>query len=63
MGIPPDQIEGHLQAVMRRIPANRTASPAEVAAFVDFLASDEAGYINGAALVMDGGLLADLGVS
>ncbi|CAM3183753.1 beta-ketoacyl-ACP reductase [Stackebrandtia soli] len=38
------------------IPASRFAQPAEVAAAVCFLASDEAGYISGAVLPVDGGL-------
>ena len=36
-------------------PAGRTASPAEIAAFVAFLLSDEAAFITGAALAIDGG--------
>jgi 3-oxoacyl-[acyl-carrier protein] reductase len=38
------------------IPAGRYGDPAEVAGAVRFLASDEAGYINGAVLPVDGGL-------
>ena len=38
------------------IPAKRAGKPEEVAALARFLASDEAAYINGAAIVIDGGL-------
>ncbi|MFO7191562.1 MULTISPECIES: 3-oxoacyl-ACP reductase FabG [Thermocrispum] len=44
------------QSVLAQIPAGRYAEPAEVAAAVAFLASEEAGYINGAVLPVDGGL-------
>jgi NAD(P)-dependent dehydrogenase (short-subunit alcohol dehydrogenase family) len=40
---------------MREIPAQRLGGVAEVAAFVAFLASDEAAYITGQALNIDGG--------
>lgn len=38
------------------IPAGRFASPDEVAAVITFLASPEAGYVNGAVVPVDGGL-------
>lgn len=40
------------------IPARRTGTPEEVAACVRFLASDEAGYVTGTVLTVDGGLSA-----
>ena len=39
-----------------RIPAGRFASPAEVAKVVRWIASDEASYISGAVIPVDGGL-------
>jgi 3-oxoacyl-[acyl-carrier protein] reductase len=38
------------------VPAGRIGQPEEVAAAVSFLVSDEAAYINGATLAVDGGL-------
>ena len=43
-------------AYLAAIPAGRFAAPEEVAAAVRFLASDEAGYVTGAVLPVDGGL-------
>jgi 3-oxoacyl-[acyl-carrier protein] reductase len=41
---------------LKSIPAGRFASPAEVARVVAWLASDDAGYISGAVIPVDGGL-------
>jgi meso-butanediol dehydrogenase/(S,S)-butanediol dehydrogenase/diacetyl reductase len=40
------------------VPLGRQGDPAEIAAAVAFLASDDASYIVGHALVVDGGLTA-----
>ena len=44
--------------LLEAIPARRAGTPEEVAACVRFLASDEASYVTGATLTVDGGLSA-----
>ena len=47
------------RALNRTLPANpRMAEPAEIASVLAFLASDEASFVNGAAIVADGGWMA-----
>lgn len=41
---------------LKRVPLGRFAEPAEIAAAVAFLASDQASYLTGQTLVLDGGL-------
>ncbi|NIH80552.1 beta-ketoacyl-ACP reductase [Amycolatopsis viridis] len=48
--------EDQRSAALAQIPAGRYGETADIAAAVRFLASDEAGYINGAVLPVDGGL-------
>jgi 3-oxoacyl-[acyl-carrier protein] reductase len=44
--------------LLNAVPARRAGTPEEVAACVRFLASEQAGYVNGAVLTVDGGLAA-----
>jgi 3-oxoacyl-[acyl-carrier protein] reductase len=50
--LPDDQKKAYLAS----IPAGRFATPEEVAAVVRFVASDEAAYVTGAVIPVDGGL-------
>lgn len=49
--------EGQRQAVLQIVPLGRAARPEEIAPAVVFLASEEAGYITGGVLAVDGGLV------
>ena len=44
-----------IDAVAAQTPIGRLAQPEEIAAVIQFLASDEASYVTGSELVADGG--------
>jgi len=44
-----------LEAVNSEIPLNRHATPEEIAGLFAFLSSEEASYITGQAIIIDGG--------
>lgn len=46
------------QAMLRRVPVGRFATPDEVAGMVSYLASPAAAYVTGQTLILDGGLTA-----
>lgn len=56
MGAPPDT--AYYANIIRHIPGNRMGTPEEIARLVHFLVKPESGYINGANIIVDGGLLA-----
>ena len=56
-GVTESEVE---ELVMRTVPAGRQADPDEVAAAIAFLASSDASYVSGVALVVDGGMAAAL---
>lgn len=54
-------VPGLVEEYCKNIPMARFGRPEEIAAAVAFLASDDASYVTGAALVADGGLTAGTG--
>jgi glucose 1-dehydrogenase len=46
----------HLQNLMKLIPQKRIGKPEDIARAVVWLASDDADYVNGATLFVDGGM-------
>lgn len=54
-GVRADQPEAFQRAYRERTPQGRLAEPADVAGAVRFLASEDAGYITGQNLLVDGG--------
>jgi 3-oxoacyl-[acyl-carrier protein] reductase len=53
-----DMPEAARERLIAETPAGRGGDPAEVAAMIRFLASEEAAYVNGAVIPVDGGLTA-----
>lgn len=49
--------DAFMAAFMKRIPANRFGTPREVGSLVAFLCSQDAGYITGQYIVVDGGYM------
>jgi NAD(P)-dependent dehydrogenase (short-subunit alcohol dehydrogenase family) len=61
MFLPALSMPGAREAYLSKIPMGRLGVPEDVARLVRFLLSDEAAYIHGAALVVDGGVTASGG--
>ncbi len=55
-GLPQDAIDDFAKRVVERVPMKRFGQPEEVAATVAFLASQDASYITGVEINVDGGL-------
>lgn len=62
MGPQPDARPDHVDRILARTPSKRIAEPSEVAGLVRYLVSDGARHVNGATLVIDGGMTADIGI-
>jgi NAD(P)-dependent dehydrogenase (short-subunit alcohol dehydrogenase family) len=57
-GIPEEEIPAARARISRQLVVGRLAEPKEIAAGIVWLLSDEAAYVTGSHLVVDGGLLA-----
>ncbi|MEM7337269.1 MAG: SDR family oxidoreductase [Actinomycetota bacterium] len=55
-GLSPDEIEGFAKQVLDQVPLGRFGTPEEVASAASFLLSDDAAFITGTELVVDGGM-------
>jgi len=55
-GLTDEQIEGFKAGISSRVPLGRIGRPEEIAGAVAFLASDDASYITGVELNVDGGM-------
>ncbi len=55
-GLTPDQIEEAVTGIIPTLPFKRFGEPVEIAKTVLFLASEDASYIHGAEILIDGGL-------
>lgn len=53
-----DRSSAHADSVKALIPLKRMADVSEIASFVSYLASEQAGFITGASLTIDGGYVA-----
>lgn len=57
MGVSPEEVRASMEA---RVPSKRIGHPSEYGFLVTFLASEQAAYINGTNIPIDGGLLKSL---
>lgn len=62
LGIQENKIDNHREMVIAKTPAGRIAKPIEIANFVSYLIQDEASFVNGSILTIDGGLTCHVGI-
>ncbi len=55
-GLTPEQIKGTIESIIPTLPFKRFGEPIEIAKTILFLASDDASYIHGTEIIVDGGL-------
>ena len=55
-GLPADALDQFAQSIVSQVPLKRFGKPSEIAAAVAFLGSDDASFITGAEVAVDGGM-------
>jgi 3-oxoacyl-[acyl-carrier protein] reductase len=63
LGVQTDKIPDYMERVMHKSPVKRIATPDEIAALALHLIGPYGGYINGAALTIDGGITSHVGIT
>lgn len=63
MGVQNNKIKEHFNTVIKRTPVAQIAQPYDIANLVAFLISEEARFINGSIIPIDGGMTADIGIT
>jgi len=58
MGLPAEAMQAMASQITSSVPQKRFGAPEDIAAAVLYLCSDEAGFVHGASLAVDGGLTA-----
>jgi len=61
-GVPPQEVEEMRVRWARKVPLGRVAAPVEIARVIAFLLSDDAGFVTGTSIAVDGGELAKAAV-
>ena len=56
-GFTPEQIRARLEELGRKAPMLRMGEPEDIAAAIAYLASDDAKYVTGKELIVDGGFV------
>ena len=58
MGLPPEALKQMGEQIASQVPQKRFGSPEDIAQAVLYLSSEEAGFVHGASLAVDGGMTA-----
>ena len=60
--VPSDEVPAEREKTARQLALGRLAEPDDIAAGIVWLLSDQASYVTGSHLVVDGGLMARAGI-
>jgi 3-oxoacyl-[acyl-carrier protein] reductase len=63
MGAQDGKVIDHYKHIIERTPAGKIANAQDIAYLVEFIASEKARFINGSIINIDGGIMADIGIT